>query len=83
MLVTMSYVARQRDGRVADSDESRAPFITASIAAVLAVNTILGTTIYRAINTYLKLSNKLPARAFLRSQTMDLLSPVPLRSRSI
>lgn len=31
----MSYVARQGDGRVAGSHESRAPFTTASIAAVL------------------------------------------------
>lgn len=35
----MSYVARQRDGRVADSDESCAPFITASIAAILDTRT--------------------------------------------
>ncbi|KAL7972647.1 hypothetical protein HDV63DRAFT_369787 [Trichoderma sp. SZMC 28014] len=35
----MSYVARQRDGRVAGSYESRAPFITASIAAILIVYT--------------------------------------------
>lgn len=38
----MSYVARQRDGRVAGSYESRAPFITASIAAILGTYYIQG-----------------------------------------